>query len=229
MGGSRGGIAPVGSCSRREPLKIKDYLASFRHFPAARLVAGTGARSGFVSAFWGCDVVPLEVLRAALRTTARDARGGFVFAACVENLGVRERPKTLRDCTIIASGGFVFAISTGEGAAFEVLRKALRATARRCLQWLCFCDFARVASIPKRPRRPRTAPQPDASTFGLLVGAVREPPATMLANGKIVAGASSLRVVRERPLRGQAAARRPPAPRSARGLELTSLHGRFLG
>jgi hypothetical protein len=34
--------------------------------------------SGFVSAFSTLDIVPFEVLREALRTTARDARGGFV-------------------------------------------------------------------------------------------------------------------------------------------------------
>jgi len=76
MGGSRGGIAPVGSCSRREPLKIKDYLASFRHFTADRLVADTGARSGFVSAFPGWKLTLSSGLRAIDVPPASRNRGG---------------------------------------------------------------------------------------------------------------------------------------------------------
>jgi hypothetical protein len=67
------------------PTKSRDIWLRFVNLPRHSVTL-----SGFVFAISAFDNVPFEVLRAALRTTARDARSGFVFSFYVYLAGASE-------------------------------------------------------------------------------------------------------------------------------------------
>jgi hypothetical protein len=76
-GGISAKVREIGIEEKRNSNKFGHYLASFGNFA----LDDRASASGFVFAFLIFETtVPPEILRAALRTTARDACNGFVSA-----------------------------------------------------------------------------------------------------------------------------------------------------